>query len=546
MVDLPVKRMKLIKRRTFLKLAVGVSVGALFLKNWVKKKSILIFEHNSHSNIGHLLRKPEDLHGKKLHNSKDIVSKPVVIIGGGIAGLSAARKLTKAGIDFLLLELSDTYGGNAIHGSNDVTKYPWGAHYLPIPNLEQIELLDFLEEIKVIKSYEEGLPVYDEIALCSAPEERLYLHKHWQEGLIPEIGLNQKDHADLKAFFEIIQDYKKAVGSDQKQAFCIPIANCSKDLEFTQLDNITLKQFIKEKQLDSHYLNWYLNYCCKDDFGTPIEQTSAWAGIHYFAARKGIAFNAKSDDVLTWPEGNSFLSKGLSQSFEEKIHPNKMVTKIQLKNKEKVSIQYLDILKDSLYEIEANHVIVATPQYINTKIVSNYPQIQEAFEYYPWLIANITTAPLNHSRGIDLCWDNVIYQSESLGYINASHQLLQSHPIKHVFTYYYPLCKLSAKEERKLAYEKSKEEWAEWVLKDLETVHPDIREKAEDITIKIWGHAMISPKPGVIWNRDKEMLKNFAPNIHFAHSDLSGISIFEEAFYQGTMVADGVINAMNA
>jgi phytoene dehydrogenase-like protein len=39
------------------------------------------------------------------------MSRPVVIIGGGVAGLRCAQLLSKAGIDFLLLEKSDGIGG---------------------------------------------------------------------------------------------------------------------------------------------------------------------------------------------------------------------------------------------------------------------------------------------------------------------------------------------------------------------------------------------------------------------------------------------------
>ena len=50
---------------------------------------------------------------------------------------------------------------------------------------------------------------------------------------------------------------------------------------------------------------------------------------------------------------------------------------------------------------------------------------------------------------------------------------------------------------------------------------------------------MISPAPGFIFGEaKKEAAQTIDNKIYFAHSDLSGISVFEEAFHQG-------INAVN-
>jgi hypothetical protein len=39
--------------------------------------------------------------------------------------------------------------------------------------------------------------------------------------------------------------------------------------------------------LTDPHLRWYLDYCCRDDYGAGIATVSAWAGIHYFASRHG-------------------------------------------------------------------------------------------------------------------------------------------------------------------------------------------------------------------------------------------------------------------
>jgi hypothetical protein len=58
----------------------------------------------------------------------------VAIVGGGMAGLSAAWRLQKRGLkDFVLLEMEKQPGGNSRWGENEISAYPWAAHYLPVP-----------------------------------------------------------------------------------------------------------------------------------------------------------------------------------------------------------------------------------------------------------------------------------------------------------------------------------------------------------------------------------------------------------------------------
>lgn len=87
-------------------------------------------------------------------------------------------------------------------------------------------------------------------------------------------------------------------------------------------------------------------------------------------------------------------------------------------------------------------------------------------------------------------------------------------------------------------------EWkdlADVCLTDISRVHPDIYDLCERIDIMRWGHAMISPVPGFIWGVDRRNALKSYKNIHFAHSDLSGLALFEEAFYHGNRAAEAVL-----
>jgi hypothetical protein len=52
---------------------------------------------------------------------------------------------------------------------------------------------------------------------------------------------------------------------------------------------------------------------------------------------------------------------------------------------------------------------------------------------------------------------------------------------------------------------------------------------------------MIRPIPGFIWGHSRQLAGMHQPPVFFAHSDLSGISIFEEAYCRG--VAAGSLAA---
>jgi hypothetical protein len=61
---------------------------------------------------------------------------------------------------------------------------------------------------------------------------------------------------------------------------------------------MTMMQWCNKRVYSATTLN-YIDYCCRDDFGLGIKEVSAWAGIHYFAARKQDTAPDGNDTVLT-------------------------------------------------------------------------------------------------------------------------------------------------------------------------------------------------------------------------------------------------------
>jgi hypothetical protein len=59
-----------------------------------------------------------------------------------------------------------------------------------------------------------------------------------------------------------------------------------------------------------------------------------------------------------------------------------------------------------------------------------------------------------------------------------------------------------------------------------------------------WGHAMIRPQPGFLWGASRRAAAQPLRGIHFAHSDLSGLPLCEEAFDQGERAAREALAAL--
>ncbi len=541
-------------RRGFLAAtAAGASVGAagLLLRGSTEPAARLRklrAEHipgsivGAHSKLGHRLR--EGGFGEPTDSTK----QSVVIVGGGISGLSAAWWLKRNGFrDFQLLELEEEVGGNSRFDRNSVSAYPWGAHYVPLPNPDATHVLALFEELGVIRGYDPaGIPIYDETYLCLAPQERLFIHGEWQEGLHPTRGATQADLDQSAAFLAEVERLRHARGRDGRLAFTIPLELSSRDPELLALDRISISDYLKTRGWVSKRLAWYVNYCCRDDFGCSAQDTSAWAAFHYFSSRRGKASGVPGHPVLTWPEGNGWIVSRLREKLKDHIHPQSLAYRVDQEGRS-TQLDYWDAQQNRARRIEAQHVILATPRFIAQRLMQGVSSTE--FTYAPWMVANITVDSPPQSltdRGAPLSWDNVIYSSPSLGYVVATHQDLKMHTGATVLTYYSPLSSGDPTAERTRAYHRSYSDWRQEILQDLSVPHPTLADQVRHLDVWLWGHGMIRPKPGFIWGEARSRaLKNIG-HVHFAHSDLSGISIFEEAQFQGVRAARDVLKALGS
>ncbi|MET0284958.1 MAG: FAD-dependent oxidoreductase [Polyangiales bacterium] len=439
----------------------------------------------------------------------------VVIVGGGPAGLSAAWALQ--GRPHVLLELEPEAGGTSRGGSSHTTGYPWGAHYLPVPQAHNTELRALLREMRVL----EGETV-SEPHLVRAPEERLFYKGYWYPGLYLEAGASRADLDQRARFFALVARWVGYRDAQGRRAFTLPTHACSDAPELRALDTLDAATFLRREGLTSKRLLWLCDYACRDDYGLTLAQTSAWALLFYFASRIDQP-GEDAADLITWPDGNYALVRHLRQHAN--IRPRTLVLDVA-QDDHGVSVCGWDLGRDQGVHYRARHAIVATPQFIAQRIVRELPGTPTS--YGSWLVANLHLT----ERPTGMAWDNVLYESPSLGYVCATHQR-GSDWGPTVLTYYLPLCDDDPRRARQTLYDGTLASWQSAVLLDLRRAHP--RLAVERCDVFRWGHAMTRPTPGARFAR--LAAPRALGRIQLAHSDLSGLSLFEEAFDHGVRAA---------
>ena len=494
--------------------------------------------------IGHRLEK------RAFAAPAEVRSIPVLVIGAGIAGLSAGWKLQGAGFgDFLVAEMETEPGGNSRYGENAVSAYPYGGHYLPLPTRESTAVRELLADLGALQGDARAArPVYDELLLCHTPQERLYMDGFWQEGLLPRLGVSAAERAQMTRFHEHMAELKEARDTHGRRAFALPVALSSREAKWRNLDRITMRAWLLDNGYDAPHLHWYVNYACRDDYGTDYGATSAWAGLHYYACRTGAAANAADDAVLTAPSGNGWIVKALAGRLGRRLLPGATVFRLT-QDRHGAAADIWLAAEDRAVRIQAERVIWSSPLFLLPHIAEGLPPAIAATardgSYAPWLVANLTLDELPaDGAGVSLAWDNVLYGSPGLGYVVATHQRLQRNMGPTVLTYYRALVDFEPAVARRQLLETPREYWASGILAELSRAHADLPRLTRRLDVFRNAHAMIRPLPGVITGAGRAALAQGWGRVQFAHADVSGLSLFEEANYQGVRAAQATLRLL--
>jgi monoamine oxidase len=325
-------------------------------------------------------------------------------------------------------------------------------------------------------------------------------------------------------------------------AFAIPTWRCVWRPALAALDSVTFAHWLDTLQLTAPALRWYLDYCCRDDYGGGAAEVSAWAGLHYFASRHGFRAPGMDDEregLLTWPEGNAWLATRLADPLRQRIHTGRVALRVT-PGRDDVAVDLWNDAESKVERWTARHVVLAVPVFIAARLLETPPpaltDAASRMRYAPWLVANLHLGEaLAEHPGAPRSWDNVLYESESLGYVDAMHQSTRPHAGPTVLSSYWAWG--AAPAHRQALLDQSWSARAAQVVRALSMPHPDLPSKLRQVDLMRYGHAMSIPVPGLRSSASLRALSQLQGRVVFAHSDLSAYSVFEEAYFHGVRAA---------
>ncbi len=454
---------------------------------------------------GHMLR---DGGMPSLAGATEMPACDVVVVGGGISGLVAARALSKAGRKVRVLEQAAVAGGNARSENWGDLAYATGAAYFCAPE-EGSGLETLYKEIGVLEKAKK------------VPKGEVFLGGK----LVEDLWEGTTDPANAAATKAIRADWKK-IFDDRYPA--IPWAeDCgwSKD-EFAAADRKPFSRYLDEIKAPPH-VRTFCEYYCWSSFGGRASEISTYAALNFLTAEFG--------DILALPGGNAGIARALVDSLDPKlVAVDTQTMAIEVKETDGgVTVGAIEGDKPRRYAARA--AILAIPRFIAARIVPAWPkdraELVKNVAYNGYVVANVLLSKRPSHEWYD-AYTLEALDPEKCGWTDliVADFVAEKKSDRCVLTAYRGLPYPKGRTELLLpeTYAKARDA----VMADLEKVLPGLglaKTDVVDINLSRWGHPLVQARPGQLADGLMEKLSEPIGRIAFAHQDRWGVPAIENA-----------------
>lgn len=448
----------------------------------------------------------------------------VVVIGGGVSGLTAAWAVHKAGKSVLVLENESSVGGMA----------------------RQSTIGNFIGDLGTSR-FSRNDDIYKELYDdCKLAAVQLPTDGYWLDvSHIMHDIYNEQTLRNAPIMFDGMEAFRKfrdyILEMDDRPLF--PLVKANPD-SIVQYDKNDATDFVTA--FGSFNLVDWLDVYGTATFGQSLRQVNTYSLLATYFPYLGPAYDAYT---YSFAEGMHSLPDRIKKAIGNK-HVREATLAVEAKNVEK-GVEVTAIGAEGPFSVRAGAAIVATQKLVASHIVSDLPGLQKekmrGMPYAPVVTVQLRcNAPLFTSRSF-IVWmrdnDRRFTNIQDMSYV----QDMQSGTLdRKTGDFYYSLqCSPPPSDMQKLENEQWLVQFAQNTVGALSEYFGNIFEIAKEVSIFAWGHALPTPKAGTF-----EVLYPAVqqPNgkIFFANNDNDICSLLESSIFYGHYAADAALKALRS
>jgi monoamine oxidase len=465
---------------------------------------------------GHALRDGELPDFK---NAETLPTADVLVVGGGISGLVAARALAKAGRTVRVLEQDARPGGNAKSADWGGLAYSIGAAYFCAA-----------EEGSELDELYRGIGVMDKAK--KVPKGEVFLGGK----LLEEFWEGGTDEANAEATKRVREELRKyyetrypAIPYDAETGWT--------GEDFRETDSQTFAAWLDSVKAPPHVRRFCEHYFWSSFGGSPSE-ISAYAGLNFVTAEFG--------DIYALPGGNGAIAGAIVAGFDPKqvtVDTGVLAAEVR-SSADGVSVRAVSGGKPRAYSARA--AVLAIPRFVVPRIVPDFPKVRaaaiKAMKWRAYVVANVLLRRRPAREWYD-AYTLEALDSKTCGWTDLILADFVADPKsdRSVLTAY-----------RALPFEKGREQilladqfgpFAEAVRRDLAPVLPALGLAPADIVdvnLARWGHPLVQALPGQLSSKEFSAISEPLGRLAFAHQDRYGTPAIETAAEAGFRAAEEV------